>query len=127
VKPEQRRILIVDDEPDLCEILRFAFEDHGYLVETAGTGSAAARLVAARAFDAVLTDIRMPGGDGLSLIEHIASMNGRRPAVFVMTGFRDIGSETVAALGVANILQKPFSMEEVLSAVTKGVAYHEVL
>jgi DNA-binding NtrC family response regulator len=120
-----RSILIVDDEADLCEILRFCFEDDGFQVETAGNGMEAASLVSSRSFDVVLTDIRMPGSDGIMLINHIRTLDGQSPVIFIMTGYGDIASAAAAALGVRQILQKPFSMHDVLSTVKRGLADHE--
>ena len=61
-------ILIVDDEPSICELLEIAFRKEGHRVETANSGAAARRRLEAKIFDIVISDIRMPDGSGVELL-----------------------------------------------------------
>lgn len=65
------RILIVDDEPGITNVLKITLQDAGYTVSTADDGVKAVELIDSQPFDIVLTDIRMPGMDGISLLKHI--------------------------------------------------------
>ena len=66
-----KRLLIVDDEPDLREMLEFEFEMSGASVETAMNGRDALEKFKHQAFDLIISDIRMPGGDGVELIKNL--------------------------------------------------------
>ena len=61
-------ILIVDDEPSICELLEIAFRKEGHRVETANSGAAARRRLESKIFDIVISDIRMPDGSGVELL-----------------------------------------------------------
>ena len=65
------RLLIVDDEQDICRLFAAELEDEGYQVETAGSAAAAADLLTSREFDLVVLDIQMPGESGLHSLQEI--------------------------------------------------------
>jgi len=69
---EQRmaRLLIVDDEKSLCQVLKIALRKNGHLVETASSGQAAKRKIESRVFDLIISDIRMPDLTGIDLLEY---------------------------------------------------------
>lgn len=118
------KIVISDDEPEILEFLKPAFEDHGYEVFCASTGSAAIKAVESENPDAVLTDIRMPDGTGVEFLRRLRRLNSERKtkiSVFVMTGFIEGGEGYLQALGVEQIWVKPFPVLEVVASVTKAV------
>ncbi len=104
-------ILIVDDEPDLREILRDELTFEGATVLEASNGKAAQALLQTHRLDAVLSDIRMPGGDGATLARQIRSMNSTRPVLMLITGFADLQSEEAYDLGADGYVTKPFHLE----------------
>lgn len=119
-------VLVVDDEPVVAEQLAQGLAAHG--LNTGFVHSAAdamARLEADPAIGVVVTDIRMPGGDGLGLAQRILS---QRPAsaaveVIIITGHATIEDATAAVrTGVADFLRKPFRLAEAVQAVTKAMA-----
>ena len=112
-----KKILVVDDEPMLCEILKDFLELDSYEVEEASSGEQAFKMISQNGFDCVISDVRMPNGDGTELAWRIANMPGKKPVVFLTTGFSDISEERARALGVVKVLQKPFVYEELLSSV----------
>jgi len=65
------RLLVVDDEQDICRLFAAELEDEGYQVETAGSAAAAAALLTSREFDLVVLDIQMPGESGLQTLQEI--------------------------------------------------------
>jgi CheY-like chemotaxis protein len=79
------KILAVEDEPALLELIREVLEAEGHTVETAADGVEALEKLKARSFDLVLTDVRMPRMDGLELLAHIRKLP-RPPRVAVLTG-----------------------------------------
>ena len=116
----QPRVLIVDDEPDLRELLRLELEAHGWQVEEAANGHDAWRLLQSRDVDVVLTDLRMPGGSGLELVEKLRERGAPPPEIFLMSAYADVSLEQTRALGAHPLLAKPFDFEGV--ARTLGLA-----
>ena len=70
-KPDAPRILVVEDDPDICRNLGDILTDLGYEVDTAQDGPTAVELVRQRAYDVALLDLKMPGMDGLTLYHEI--------------------------------------------------------
>ncbi|MBM4037706.1 MAG: sigma-54-dependent Fis family transcriptional regulator [Planctomycetes bacterium] len=117
------RVLIVDDEPIKRSILADELPAAGYTVETASNPLAAEPLLAKAAFDVVLTDLRMPGRDGLSFLKELRE---RRPdqAVMVMTAYGTVETAVEAMkLGAFDYIQKPFSTEELLLKLDRILSF----
>lgn len=106
-----KKVLVVDDEPDLREILRDEFVLGGADVMEAANGLDALKIMEAEDFDLLVSDIRMPGGDGFSLAKAVKAKNPHRPAVVLITGFADVSEQEAKAVGVEAYYQKPFSLE----------------
>jgi DNA-binding NtrC family response regulator len=114
---ERKGILVVDDNNDACEILATALGQSGYHVETFTDGFEALARLAHRPFALVLTDLQMPGMNGLELIRRIHQVDPAAP-VILMTGgdTRDLctGAE---AYGAVHCLVKPINFDELLWAI----------
>ena len=83
-----KRVLLVDDEAGIRKVLKIYLQDLGYKVVTADNGKKAAKIIDGEFFDIVLTDIRMPGMDGISLLKHIKK-NSPDTEVIMITGHGD--------------------------------------
>ncbi len=83
-----KKILLVDDEPGILKVLKIYLQDAGYLVSTEGDGIKAATAIDSGSFDIVMTDIRMPGMDGISLLKHIKRSNPHTEVIMI-TGHGD--------------------------------------
>ncbi len=114
-----KKILVVDDEQDLREILSADFESEGALVEEAKNGKEALGKVKSSAFDVVVSDIRMPGGDGVSLARDIKSLDVLKPVVFLITGFSDIKSWEAYELGAEGLVTKPFHLDALRESIDR--------
>jgi CheY-like chemotaxis protein len=112
-----KTFLVVDDEPDLREILRDELEFAGAKTEEAENGVKALGLVESKKFDAVLSDIRMPGGDGMTLASKIKNRTGPNPVVFLVTGFADFTPADAYEAGVEGFVYKPFNLGPVLESL----------
>jgi DNA-binding NtrC family response regulator len=116
------RVLIVEDDARARESLHALLAEEGYDVATAADGTEATRSLAESAFDAVLLDIRMPGRDGLTILNDLREQVAA-PAVLVMTAF---GSSDVAIeamkLGAYDYLTKPIRFEELLIQLKRSIA-----
>ena len=109
------RVLVVDDEPAVREVLARILEVEGFEVALAGDGRAAVRAQASAPADAVLLDVLMPGLDGLEVCRRLRDTGDRTP-VLMLTA-RDGVGDRVAGLeaGADDYLSKPFALEELLA------------
>ena len=102
------KVLIVDDEPSIREILSLILEDAGYNVVTAENGVAALDILKADwDFDLLLTDLRMPHMDGVELFERAREINADIEAV-IISAYSDVKAVKAIKLGVFDYLQKDF-------------------
>ncbi len=111
------RVLVVDDEPNLTELLGMALRYEGWEVRTAGTGMEAVR--GAREFDpdAVVLDMMLPDFDGLEVLRRMRADNANVPVLFLTA--KDAVEDRVSGLtaGGDDYVTKPFSLEEVVARV----------
>jgi two-component system response regulator MprA len=109
------RVLVVDDEPAVREVLARILEVEGFEVALVGDGRAAVRAQAGAPADAVLLDVLMPGLDGLEVCRRLRDTGDRTP-VLMLTA-RDGVGDRVAGLeaGADDYLPKPFALEELLA------------
>lgn len=112
------RILVVDDEQDLCEILKFNLETDGYAVETASSAEEALQM-GVSGFDLLLLDVMMGGMSGFALAKKLKADAATRDIPIVFLTARDTENDTVTGfnLGADDYISKPFSIREVLVRV----------
>jgi EAL domain-containing protein (putative c-di-GMP-specific phosphodiesterase class I) len=118
---EGASVLVVDDDPQLLEICDAVLTEAGYRVALAGDGAAALAILAKQTFDVVLTDISMPGMNGLQLLRAVRRRDLDVP-VLLMTGNPEMAT-AVEALeqGAMRYLVKPLTADEITGAVEKAV------
>lgn len=115
------RILLIEDDIQLAANLRSVLEDDGFAVTHSARGDEGLRLAGAGTFDAVLTDLRLPGLGGLELVRQLHETQPRLP-VLLMTAHGTIETAIEATkVGAYDFLQKPFEMEELLALLHKAV------
>ena len=120
------KILIVDDEPLKRSILEDELSEAGYVVATAANPLEAEPLLAKDSFDVILTDLRMPGQDGLAFLGEL-KQRWPRQAVIVMTAYGTVETAVEAMkLGAFDFLQKPFSTEELLLKLDMLFRYEQL-
>jgi len=111
-------ILVVDDEPDLCDMLGFEFEMQGSQVYYAYDGEAAFDIVNAQNVDVVITDIRMPRANGMELLERIRARDEAHPAVVFITAYDTTLSLREAFFrGAEGFFAKPFRLKDLVRRV----------
>ena len=119
------KVLIIDDEPHIRQMMRFTLEASGYQVEEAGDGEAGlARLRDGGAYDAIVLDQKMPGLDGLQTLRLIRE---RTPdaCVLMVTAYASIELAVDAMkLGATDFLRKPMTPEMLRGAVAAAIAVH---
>ncbi len=113
------KIFIAEDEEITLKHLMYALKNEGYIVSGAKDGLEAWRKIEKEHFDIVITDIKMPGLDGMSLLEKIKE-KGMETDVIVVTGFGSIDSAVEAMKkGAYDYITKPFNLDELLLRVKK--------
>jgi CheY-like chemotaxis protein len=114
---ENLRMLIVDDEVDLCQVLSWDFEDAGMIVEQTNGGHKAIEILKNSQFDIVLSDVKMPEGDGIELLEYIYENKIDIKAVYLMTGYSDYPIEKLIAKGMRRLFNKPVETEVMIDDI----------
>lgn len=115
------RVLVVDDDADTRAAIADLLRDLGHHVEAESGGEAALERVGSADFDAVLSDLRMEGMDGLELCQRLLRDGPRLPVV-VMTAFDDVRSALGALkAGAFDFITKPFDVEELTTALNRAL------
>ncbi|MFM9881326.1 MAG: sigma-54-dependent transcriptional regulator [Burkholderiaceae bacterium] len=119
--PAQTHVLVVDDEPDLRVLYQLTLLREGYQVESAANLAEARDMLAAKAFDVVITDMRLPDGLGLELLQSLATQQ-RNERCIVMTayGSADNAVEALKA-GAFDYLTKPVDLKQFRSVVASAI------
>ena len=107
-----RNILIVDDEEFIIEIWEEVLTEKGYSVKSAGNGNDAVALMELEQFDLVLTDMKMPGSDGVVLLEYLSEI-AIKPKVIVSTGYVEF-DDLLTRFEIDRIIHKPFDIRNEL-------------
>jgi DNA-binding NtrC family response regulator len=115
------RVLVIDDERDMLEILQDFFESEGYAVAVAPSGEQAIELSRRESFDVAITDMRMPGMDGLHTLQHLRQLHPSLP-VIVVTGYAsDDTAQRCRDAGAFDCVQKPVDLDDLLRLVGRAV------
>lgn len=113
----ERRILIVDDEPDICETLGGILEDEGFAVRSVPSGEEALAVIKNEHPDLVMLDIWMPGMDGMETLQKIKE-NDPQLQVIMISGHGNVETAVKAIkLGAFDFIEKPLSLSETVLAV----------
>jgi two-component system, OmpR family, response regulator len=113
---EAPHLLIVEDARDLREPLVRYLKENGYRVTAAENAAAARKLLKTNAFDLVITDIMMPGEDGLSLARHVRETSAA-PLIFLTARGEEVDRVVGLELGADDYVVKPFYPREVLARI----------
>ncbi len=111
------RALVIEDEQQIAEVNKRVLEGEGFAVETAATLSDGQRLAFANDYDIIVTDLMLPDGHGLAIVEGVRA-RGKGTAILVLTGV-DAVESTVAALdlGADDYLRKPYRIDELRARI----------
>jgi len=110
-------ILIVDDEPDVRDVLLEYFVSHGYAVMGAESASVAKTIAAEHSIDLALVDIHMPGEDGLSLARHLRERYAKIAIVMLTSAAMVVDRIVGLEMGADDYVPKPFDPRELLARV----------
>ena len=120
-------ILVVDDEPNYLIVLSELLQEEGFEVLTAESGEQALKHVREVDLDLIITDMQMPGMDGIELLKTVKTLNRDLPVIMI-TAFGEVEKAVVAMQSGANTyLTKPFNNQELIVNINKAVEHYSLL
>jgi DNA-binding response OmpR family regulator len=114
-----RKVLLIEDEPNIAEAIRFLLTREGWLVETHAEGSDALQVIQGASPDLVILDVMLPGKSGMEILRdlrEVESMQGL-PVLMLTARGQSRDREMAENAGVSRFMTKPFSNTEMLTAV----------
>lgn len=117
-----KTLLVVDDETDLRDIVASELEFLGASTLQAENITKALEILQKQKIDLVISDIRMPGGTGIDLLDSIKQQNATTPSVILITGFADITLEDALHKGAEALVNKPFKLDDLIRLVMRFTA-----
>ncbi|MEY3988990.1 MAG: hypothetical protein RI985_71 [Chloroflexota bacterium] len=125
--PIKPHILVVDDEPEMCNICMRALQGRGYQVTAIHESTKAPDLIARQAYDLLLTDLKMPGVDGLQLAA-LARQRDPTAAIVMMTAYASYEHlHQAMQSGISDFVSKPFDLSQLVVAVTQALNRRSVI
>jgi CheY-like chemotaxis protein len=115
------RVLVIDDDDTVCEILREALTDEGYAVATVPHGAAALELVKHHQPAVIILDLRMPIMDGWSFVEQYRRQATPAASVILLSAIRYL-EESARRIGAVGYISKPFELTDVVSRIERCIA-----
>lgn len=114
------KILVVDDEELILEILQVHLDFYDHQVTCASSGQEAQKLFEQGHFDLIISDIKMPNGDGVEFLKSVRETERGRLTPFIfITGFSEYAPRDCFALGADSLFMKPFALDEMTSAIDR--------
>ena len=111
------RVLVVDDDESIRQLIELVLEDEGFVVDFAPEGSAALDIINQRHPDLILLDMRMPGMDGWEFVDRYRAQYGHRAPIIVFTAAHD-AAERSAEVDADGYIAKPFDLDTLIERVT---------
>ncbi len=118
-------VLIVEDEDLLRNAIAFIFKRRRFTILEARNGKEAFDIVTTNQVDVILTDVRMPGGDGIELLDRVKAIHPTLPIVMFITEFSDMSHEEAYNRGADAVFSKPFDQKNLFEAVLKIIGDRE--
>ncbi len=113
-------VLIVDDEPDILELMEEEFRYCGYQTLTAICGNDAIKILNSHVVNIVVSDYKMPNGNGMDVLSHVNTMD-KKPLFFFVTGQAEVSTEDALRAGARKFFSKPFDLDELIKQIGKDI------
>jgi two-component system response regulator PilR (NtrC family) len=118
-----QRILVVEDEPDLRKVLATLLRREGYTVDLAETGPAACDRLGREIYDLVITDLKLPGADGIEVLRTSKGAYPETPVIIITAYSTDEAAEEARHLGAFNYILKPFDTDKILADIAIALGW----
>ena len=112
-----KRILVIEDERDIAELIRLHLDDLGYYVVTTGDGHTGLRKASSGQWDLVILDLRLPGIDGLEICRRLRQASGSVPVLMLTSKSSELDRVVGLEIGADDYVTKPFSVLELIARV----------
>ncbi|MDQ7780124.1 MAG: response regulator [Planctomycetota bacterium] len=119
---ENKRILVVDDDPQILQLLQQAFESKPWQVKTADSGSSALKLASAESFDLFIFDLQLPHLNGREVLEALRKRGVATPALMMSGQATPVTALSFEKLGCKALLEKPFEIDKMLEAAETAMS-----
>jgi DNA-binding response OmpR family regulator len=121
MEQQAKKILVVDDDPDILDALRFMLEDSGYEVKTTEKGEYAENLHDTNGGlpDVIILDVLLSGKDGRLICQKLKSQEETKRIPIIMISAHPNAKQSVSAVGADDFMAKPFDMDELLAKIAK--------
>ncbi|WP_127713970.1 response regulator [Halobacteriovorax sp. HLS] len=111
-------VLIVDDEPDILELMEEEFIYYGYKTLTAECGNDAIELIRSKPIDIIVSDYKMPNGNGMAVLDAVQLIDMKdRPEFFFVSGQADISIQDALNAGAKKFFSKPFDLDDLINEI----------
>jgi CheY-like chemotaxis protein len=121
MQSKQKKILVVDDEPDIVEFLQDLLEQVGYTVAITDKAEYVEKPYDGGIPDLILTDVLLSGKDGRDIVKHLKSQEETRHIPVIMFSAHPNVEKTARAAGADDFVAKPFEIDEILTKIAKHV------
>lgn len=113
------KVLVVDDEKDIVEVIQDRLQAYGFTVATAGNGSEALRRLSTEKFDGIFLDVKMPEMGGIEALEEIRKRDKKIPIIIITSSSTREAAIDAIAKGANEYVLKPFEWEELKAKIEK--------
>jgi DNA-binding response OmpR family regulator len=121
------RVLVVDDEPRICRLILDVLVQEGYMVDVSFSGADALQMIRKYNYHLLITDLEMPGIDGLELIQKVKKRDPDIRAIMITGNAIDDIARWSLRYGIDNTMQKPFNITELKRVVKQVLCTHKII
>jgi two-component system, NtrC family, response regulator AtoC len=121
------RVLVVDDEPRICRLILDVLVQEGYMVDVSFSGADALQMIREYNYHLLITDLEMPGIDGLELIQKVKKRDPDIRAIMITGNAIDDVATWSLRYGIDNTMQKPFNITELKRVVKQVLCTHKII
>ena len=124
---EQKRILVVGDESKICHLIEELLKREGYQVDISFSGTDALQMIKKHNYHMLITDLEMPGIDGLELIQKVKKQNSEIRAIMITGNAIDDVAVWAVRYGIDNYMKKPFNIIKLKEMVKQTLCTHKIV
>ena len=121
------RVLVVDDEPRICRLILDVLVQEGYMVDVSFSGADALQMIRKYNYHLLITDLEMPGIDGLELIQKVKKQNSEIRAIMITGNSIDDVAVWAVRYGIDNYMKKPFNIIKLKEMIKQTLCTHKIV